>query len=190
MTFDPPSSHTLSRVLERLRDGERGTDPDLGRQLDDAFGKHETSLRRYCRRELRGFSEQQVEDAVQDVFEIAWRKMPEYRVEGRFRTFLWAIASRRCAGIRRKRRDVLTEDGFLTDPEHRTERSALGRLVDEERDALLEEASANVLDARQRELIQLRWVLDYPQEDVARMLGLQTKDEVRVALQTCKRRMV
>jgi RNA polymerase sigma factor (sigma-70 family) len=182
-------SHTLSRVLERIMAGDRRDDPDLVRRLDEAFGKHAAFLHRFCRRELRGFAEQHVEEVVQDVLEIAWRRLPEYRVEGRFRTYLWGIASRRCAGVRRRRRDVLTEDGFLAEAQHEADRSVLARLAAEERDALLDEAASNVLDHEQQELVHLRWVLDYPQEEVARLLAYSDKDVVRKKMVTVRRRL-
>lgn len=185
MTEDERTAHTLAGLLTRLR----ASDPseDLRARLDAAFAKHTTALHTLCRRELRGFSEQQVEDAVHGVLEIAWKKLPEYRRDARFKTFLWGIALRHCAGIRRKRRDEVRDDEFFADIEDAGARSALATLVDKERGELVEEASRNVLDARQQELVHMRLVLDYAPEDVAATLGYADADEVRKRLFAAKR---
>jgi RNA polymerase sigma factor (sigma-70 family) len=117
----------------------------------------------------------------------AWNKLPTYRPETRFRSFLWAIAAFKCANLRRKHTDVLSEDRVLA--EASTERSALARLSDHQRNELLEEAARNVLDATEQEVVHLRWVLDYPYEDIVTLLGFPDKDKVRVTLQRCKHRM-
>jgi RNA polymerase sigma factor (sigma-70 family) len=186
----PPGSvetqHTLAGVLTRLQEGERGT-PELEGRLNQAFAKHADKLRSYCRKELRGFSAEVVEEVTQDVLLEAWNKLPTYRAEKRFRAFLWAIAAYKCANVRRKHRDLLTEDGLLETES--TERSALAVLSDEERNQLVEEAARKVLDSNEQEVVHLRWVLDYPNEDIAALLGFEVKDQVRVTLQRCKNRM-
>jgi RNA polymerase sigma factor (sigma-70 family) len=183
-----PSSHTLAGVLSRIQAGARGADdPELARKLDQAFAKHESDLRRRCRKELRGASAERVDEIVQDVLLEAWAKLPVYRAETEFRGFLWGIARLKCANARRKSSDVLTEDGLLK--EGSEEQHVLARLADEQRDALIEEASNNVLDAADQELVQLRWVLDYPLDDVVERLGFADNREASVALQRCKRRL-
>ena len=46
-----------------------------------------------------------------------------------------------------------------------------------------------VLDASDQEVIHLRWVLDYANEDIAEQMGMASADEVRVVLQRSKRRL-
>lgn len=178
------STHTLAGVLSRVQRGERGA-PDLEQRLNEAFSKHADKLRNFCRRELRGFPLEVVEETTQEVLFEAWNKLPTYRAEGRFRSFLWAIAAFKCANVRRKRRNVLSEDDLLQPPE----RSALTRLTDLERNGIFEEAARNVLNAQEQEVTHLRWVLDYPYEDIAALLGFPEKDDVRTVLVRCKRRM-
>lgn len=187
MPSGAPPSHTLAGVLSRIQGGQRSSDQDLSRRLNEAFSKHEDALKRYCTKELRGFPAEGVEEVAQEVLMEAWNKLPGYRPEESFRAFLWGIASRKCANARRKRHETPSEDGFLdTDSE---ERSILARLADQERDLLVDQASQSVLSRTEQEVVHLRWVLDYPYEDVARLAGLASSDEVRVVLQRCKRRL-
>jgi RNA polymerase sigma factor (sigma-70 family) len=186
MPEDLPS-HTLASVLSRIQAGRIEGDPELARKLDIAFGKHEAQLHRFCARELRGVSGAEAEEVVQDVFLEAWSKLDGYRPERPFRAFLWGIASKKCANLRRKRRDVLSEDG-LFDPGDEAP-NVLTTLADADRDAIVEEAANRVLDASEQEVIHLRWVLDYPNEDIAEQMGMASADEVRVVVQRSKRRL-
>ena len=181
----PP--HTLVSVLSRIQAGRLDGDPELARKLDVAFGKHETQLQRFCAKELRGVSAAEVDEVVQDVLLEAWSKLEGYRPDQPFRAFLWAIAWKKCANVRRKRRDVLFEDG-LFDPEDETP-NVLAKLTDAVRDAIVDEAANRVLDASDQEVIHLRWVLDYPNEDIAEHMGMASTDEVRVVVQRSKRRL-
>ena len=184
---DGVPSHTLASVLSRIQAGGVASDPEVARKLDAAFGKHEARLHRFCARELRGVSAAEVEEVVQDVLLEAWSKLDGYRPERPFRAFLWAIASKKCANLRRKRRDVLTEDG-LFDPGDEAP-NVFATLADADRDAIVDEAANRVLDASEQELIHLRWVLDYPNEDIAEQMGMASADEVRVVVQRSKRRL-
>ena len=181
------SLHTLAGVLSRIQDGERGTDPDLARELDTAFAKNLPALRRLCARELGGFPASEVEEMVQEVLLEAWAKLPDYEPRARFRFFQWRIASLKCANARRKRRDVLTEDGVLEVGSE--DRDVVARLADGERNALIEQAAKNVLDEEDQALIVLRWVLDHPYAYVVEKLDLPDTNAVRIRLQRCARRM-
>lgn len=182
-----PPSHTLAGVLSRMRRGERD-DPELEHLLGVAFTKNDTRLRNHCRRELRGFPNERIEEIVQDVKLEAWRWVvtERYRPDEHFRAFLFALAGNVCRNVRRKRQDVLSEDG-LFDP-HSPERDTLARLTEEERDAVVEDA-LRTLDPSDQDVVHLRYVLDYPYEDVAEQAGLGSANEVRVALQRCRRRL-
>jgi RNA polymerase sigma-70 factor, ECF subfamily len=178
--------HTLAGVLSKLQRGERD-DPELSRRLDVAFAKHESWLHHRCGDELRGFPAEAVEEVVQDVLLTAWRRLPEYRPEHRFRAWLGAIALRRCSNARRKRWDVLSEDG-LFDPSDDVP-SVFDALVAEERDAVVREAAAAVLDVQDRTVVELRYVHSYPSEHIAELAGLEGPEQVRVVLQRAKRRL-
>lgn len=177
-------SATLAGVLSRLhRDAD---DPELRARLDAAFSKHHVALRARVRRELRGHSEELVEDTVQEVLLVAWSKLADH--DGRhFKAWLLAIAGRVCANVRRKRRDQLSDDG-LFDPGSEAE-SVYAVLRREERERLFLEAARRVLDARDQEVVYLRYELELPAEEIARAAKLDEVDEVRVILQRSKRRL-
>lgn len=180
------SEHTLNGVLTRLRAGVTTEDPELRRRLDQAFSKHLRGLHTFVRREVRGESEAGVEELVQDVLVEAWRKLPSYRPDAPFRSFLYAIAARKCANARRKRRDALTSDGLLEDVQEET---ALAAMLAAERDHLVELAVENVLTDLDREIAFLRYVEDYGYVEIADQLALADPDEARVGLQRIRRRL-
>jgi RNA polymerase sigma-70 factor (ECF subfamily) len=186
--MDPSPANTLASVLSRIRAGERGADdPQLAQRLDDAFSRYEAPLRRLCQRELASFPRQEVEEALQQVLLVAWTRLPEFRAEARFRSWLFGIATRTCANMRRRRREVLADDG-LFEPGDPAE-PVLSRLRREERDEVLQSAAAAVLDAQEQEVIYLRYVLESSAEEIARDAHLKSVDEVRVVLQRCQRRL-
>jgi RNA polymerase sigma factor (sigma-70 family) len=174
-------AHTLDGLLTRLRNGDR--DVQLERRLNEAFGKYHGRLHAYCARQLQALSGGQVQEVVQDVLLEAWIKLPTYRREGRFLSFLLGIAFKKCAGARRRIRDAFLEDEVVD-----TARSVLAELSDAERDGLVRDAAERVLTPEERAVVELRWVLDYSRPEVAERAGI-TVDEVRVVLQRCKRRL-
>lgn len=181
----PAALHTLAGVWSRIRETDRT--PTLEAKLGEAFAKHADKLLAYCRRELRGLPEELAQETTQDVLLEAWNKLPTYEPVAPFRSFLWAIARLKCANVRRKRRDRLTEDGVV-DPESEAA-SALAGLEYAERNALIEEAARNVLDAREQDVVQLRWVQDYPYDEIIELLGIADREAVRITLVRCKRRL-
>ncbi|WP_225834898.1 RNA polymerase sigma factor [Streptomyces sp. NK08204] len=50
------------------------------------------------------------EDAVQDAFVSAWRRLPEYRHSAQFRTWMYRITVNRCLTMRRRRPPLLLLD--------------------------------------------------------------------------------
>ena len=62
-------------------------------------------------------------------------------------------------------------------------------MADADRDAIVDEAANRVLDASEHEVIHLRWVLDYANEDIAEQMGMASTDAVRVVVQRSKRRL-
>ena len=144
---------------------------------------------------MRRHAEPEIEELVQEVLVEAWAKLPNYVPNARFRAYLKRIALNKCANARRNKRDALTEDGEL-DPVS-DEPDALRRLEDQQRNQMLEEAARAVLDPLEQEIVQLRYVYDYPLEEIAQRLTsrpgervLRDANEVRVALQRIRRRLM
>jgi RNA polymerase sigma-70 factor (ECF subfamily) len=182
-----PDEHTLHGVLTQLQLGE-SAGPDLRRQLDDAFSRHVSWLKRQiAAHELRGFDEAQVEDMVQETLLIAWRELPRYRPEREFRIFLRSIAVRLCSNLRRRRRDALTADGIVEVAS--SERSLLEQLDDRQRNELVWKAARGVLTPSDQQIAYLRYVLDYGNADIASKLGVSDSDQIRVALQRLHRQL-
>lgn len=179
---------TLNGVLSKLKAGARPEDdPELARRLDAAFARHQERLRSHVGRELRGFPPQQIEETLQDVLLTAWKRLPEH--DGRhFRAWLLAIASGHCANVRRKKRDALTDDG-LFDPGDEVG-SVYAALRREERERLFQAAASRVLEPRDQEVLYMRYELELPSDEIARLVGFAHPDEVRVTLQRCRRRLV
>lgn len=53
---------------------------------------------------------QDAEEAVQDAFVSAWRRLPEYRHDAEFRSWMYRITVNRCLTMRRRRPLVLSLD--------------------------------------------------------------------------------
>lgn len=182
-----PTTPTLLGVLSKLKAGTRPeADPELARRLDAAFARHQERLRAHIGRELRGFPAQQIEETLQDVLLTAWKRLPEH--DGRhFRAWLLAIASGHCANVRRKKRDALSDDG-LFDPGDEVG-TVYAALRQEERERLFLAAAQRVLAPQDQEVLYMRYELELPHAEIARLLGFDEPDRVRVTLQRCKRRL-
>ncbi|MEU9789598.1 sigma-70 family RNA polymerase sigma factor [Streptomyces sparsogenes] len=79
---------------------------------EDSFAilvrRHGSSLLRLARCMLG--SPQDAEEAVQDAFVSAWRRLPEYRHSAEFRTWMYRITVNRCLTMRRRRPPPLSLD--------------------------------------------------------------------------------
>lgn len=104
---------------------ERTASPWLGRDLpdrllavraaegdEDSFAvlvhRHGRSLLALARCMLD--NPQDAEEAVQDAFVSAWRRLPEYRHGAEFRTWMYRITVNRCLNMRRRRPPPLPLD--------------------------------------------------------------------------------
>lgn len=179
------AENTLGSLMLRLDD--LGQDPSLEPRLNAAFGTHVAWLQGLCRRELRGFGDQEVEEVVQDVLLTAWRRLPDYRGEGRFRTWLAGIARNQCRNRRRKLRDALTEDGVLDAGSPVA--SVLSGLMSEERDGVVRAAAEAVLNDEEQEIVEWRYVRELDRAQIAERAGYEDANRVRVVLQRCRRRL-
>lgn len=158
---------------------------ELVQQVDRLLADHQDRVYAFCLRFVG--NPEQAADIAQETMIRAYQKLPTFRGESRFSTWLVAIARYECLNALRKRGDLLVEDGVLeaTDPE----RSALASLRGQERDLLLQEAASTVLDPLEQEAIHLRYTEHLPLEQISAVLGLGTADGSRVVLQRCKRKL-
>jgi len=61
-------------------------------------------------------SRPEAEDAVQDSFVSAWRKLPEFRGDAQFGTWIYRIVTNRCLNVLRARRPVVALEGLPEPP--------------------------------------------------------------------------
>lgn len=173
--------HTLRLVLA----GDAVPDAALHLALEELFALHAPAVRGACRRMQRDPA--LAEDLAQEALLLAWQKLPEFRGESSFSTWLWGITRNLCLNAARKRRDTLTEDGVLDpgDPQA----GALSEMQREEREELLRGASEAVLTPLEQEAVYLRYVEMLSQETITEVLGIQEASGARGVLQRCRRKL-
>jgi RNA polymerase sigma factor (sigma-70 family) len=153
--------------------------------VDALFAAHQDVVYATCLR-LMGSAEPAM-DVAQDTLVLAWQKLPSFRGEARFSTWLVAIARYECLNALRRGRDLLTEDGVIeaADPLG----SVMRGLRRQERAELLRDAAAAVLDATEQEAVHLRYVEHQPLAHIDTLLALPPHGDARVTLQRSKRKL-
>ncbi len=181
------------------------TDEELIRQTvaggQEAFAE---LVRRYERRVavtvrsvLGELSQEDLADAVQEVFLLAFKGLASFRGESQFATWLTRIALRWCyreAKRRRKRRSIFQYFGFGDEqdrdpPEERlagTDRTDRPVIADERKDAV--RAALEELPEEFRTVLMLRVVEEMPVEEVAEALGI-SEGTVKSRLYRAKEKM-
>lgn len=175
-------------LAERLRGAFEGRDPpplDLHDALNRLFSAHTEAVRATCRAMVRDGA--LADELAQEALLVAWQKLPEFRGDAAFGTWLYAIARNVCRNALRRRRDALTEDGVL-DPDDPTA-TALSRMQREEREALLRDAAAAVLSPEEQEAVHLRYVEQVSQDAITDLLGVTDASGARGLLQRCRRKL-
>jgi RNA polymerase sigma-70 factor (ECF subfamily) len=154
-------------------------------QVDALFVAHQDRVYALCLRFAR--QPELAAELAQDVLLRAYQKLPEFRGESKFSTWLLSIARYECLNAVRRKRDLLTEDGVLEagDPS----RSALDALRAREREELLRAAAEAVLDPIEQEAVSLRYTEHLPLEAITEILGLDSASGARGLLQRCKRKL-
>lgn len=111
------------------------------------------------------------EDAVQDAFVSAWRKLPEFRREASFPTWLYRIVTNRCLNRLRARRPAADLDSVpeRAAPEHET--SPARAVESRAAVAALAEAMAG-LSPEQRVCWVLREMQGLSYESIAETVGI------------------
>jgi RNA polymerase sigma-70 factor, ECF subfamily len=111
---------------------------------------------------------QDAEEAVQDAFVSAWRRLPEFRHDAEFRTWMHRITVNRCLNARRRRPQPSSLD-TIAEPVTGDARSQPARSAElDEAAAALARALAG-LDAGQRVCWILRELQDLPYKEIAQV---------------------
>jgi RNA polymerase sigma-70 factor, ECF subfamily len=101
----------VAHAIERER--ERGANPAVP-SFDDVYAQHAPFVWRILR--TFGVGDAHIEDAVQDVFVVVHRKLPEWEGRAQITTWLFAIA-RRVASTYRRRGSAHPTEELVVDPE-------------------------------------------------------------------------
>lgn len=140
---------------------------------DEAFEalvhRHAPALLRLATRLLGSPTE--AEDAVQEAFVSAWRKLPEFRGDARFGTWMHRIVTNRCLNVLRSRQPVAALDSVPEPqaPEHQVSppRAAEGRAAVQDLSRAIEG-----LSPEQRVCWVLRELDGVPYESIAETVGI------------------
>lgn len=175
-------------ILEHVRlvaEGKVSVSASFSADLERLFARHQDRVYAICYRFAN--EPQKAQDLAQETLLTAWRKLPSFRGESAFGTWLYGIAKWVCYGAFRRKRDLLSTDGLI-DPasDEKGVLTALGRV---EREELLRSAAAAVLDDQEQEAVYLRYVEQMPQDRITDLLGLTTASGARGLLQRCRRKL-
>jgi RNA polymerase sigma-70 factor (ECF subfamily) len=153
--------------------------------VEKMFQREQGRIQAICKKFLR--NPEAAQDAAQDVMLIAYSKLPEFRGQSSVRSWLYGIARYRCYDINRKKTEALSDDGIHEimdgDP------GVLKTMRKRERAQLLMDAADAVLDPVEKRAIHLRYVELMSQDDIAKLLKLDTASGGRGLLQRCRRKL-
>lgn len=141
-----------------------------------------------CRAEARGLTDARVDELVQDTLEIVWAKLEEYDSNGApFEAWVRGIAINVCRNARRKRVDLLTEDGVIEATD--TSYDVVRRMQRDQRHALLVHAIDRGLSGIEQDVLFHRYIHEMSRSRIAELLGLEDADAVRVLLIRARRHL-
>lgn len=173
------------RIVQRaLAQHGSSPTPSLSVELDALFAQHQGMLRSLCRRLVS--DPQRAEEIAQDAQLVAYRKLGEFERGRRFSTWVYGIARNLALNAGRRKVELLAEDGVLEGIDDA--RTVLSEMLADERDELLREASAAVLDDQEQEAVHLRYGEGLSQEQITEILGLPGTG-ARGLLQRCRRKL-
>ncbi|MQY40809.1 ECF RNA polymerase sigma-E factor [Streptomyces sp. RB17] len=113
---------------------------------------------------------QDAEEAVQDAFVSAWRRLPEFRHGAAFTTWIYRITVNRCLNARRRRRPPLPLDE-VAEPAAHEARSSPSRTAEEDAALAALATALGGLKADQRVCWVLREVHGFSYTEIAHMTG-------------------
>lgn len=111
---------------------------------------------------------QEAEEAVQDAFVSAWRRLPEYRHAAEFRTWIYRITVNRCLNMRHRRSPPLPLDA-IAEPATSDEWSSPARAAEEDAEVAALTCALSEMDAGLRVCWILREVQGLPYKEIAQV---------------------
>ncbi len=182
-----PLDSQMKSVLARLQlapDRSAALAPTDVRALHEIFSAYRDSVFKTCRR-LTG-DDASADDLTQQVLMTAWDKLPGYRGEAKFSTWLYGIVLNVWRNKQRKRRELLSVDGVfeIGDP-------ALGvmsALQRQEREQMFREVCEDCLAEDEQQVVYLRYVRSMPRGEIESLLELEP-GRARVVLQRATRKL-
>ncbi|MEZ4318317.1 MAG: sigma-70 family RNA polymerase sigma factor [Myxococcota bacterium] len=183
--FEHSGGAGLDRDSERARASDSVWRVALERDFEELAARHRDRLFRVCLRVVG--DRERAEELTQDALLTAFRKLGEYEGRSSFGTWVCGIGKHLALNDVRRRREFLTEDGVLDAEDPGL--VALRGLRRQEREELLRQASTELLDPMEQEVVYLRYAEQMPRSRIAELLELGDENEVRVTLQRCKRRL-
>jgi len=171
------------RFREAMARGDR--DPELLERANALFREASQRLRAYCTARID--NREQAEEVAQEALASAFGKIHEFRGDSMFTTWLIGFARFGCLAERRRRKELLTDDGLMDDATSE-QRSALQGLRNRERLHLLREARRRLGEIEQ-EAITLRYELECSQAEVGELMQLDQSTGGRGLLQRSRRHL-
>jgi RNA polymerase sigma factor (sigma-70 family) len=181
----------LNGAIASLAAARRGEDVAAERTasalavLDRELARQQDAVYAICQRIVG--DPQRARELAQDAMLVAFRKLHEFRGDSTFRTWLLGIARFTAMRAVRKRRDLLSEEGFLEVSDET--RSVLAQLRQHEREELVRQASLAVLDELEQEVVHLRYGEGIGQDEITRILQLTGASGARGVLVRCRRKL-
>lgn len=187
------TSETDSREETRL--GDRRDDSDIGSSdggemncdFDEVVRRHQPQVARLAHRLLGWRDRDAVEDVVQEVFLIAWRRMKSFRGDSSLGTWLIGITINQCRAQRRRSllRLKWLREAFATG--NSSQPIADGPAAGEETSQQVRDAVAR-LPPRDREVIVLFYLEALSVAQIAQLLGVKN-NAIEVRLHRARTRL-
>lgn len=157
---------------------------------DDAFEllvrRHSPVLLRLATRLLGDRAD--AEDAVQDSFVNAWRRLPEFRRQAAFLTWMYRIVTNRCLNVLRSRRPTSDLDA-VAEPSAPDHQASPTRAAESSAAAEAMSRALNGLSAEQRACWVLRELHGLSYDEIADSVGI-THQAVRGRIYRARRHLM
>src|SRR5262245_49839097 len=183
---DRDASESFTHTRE-VMEGRAPLDPErMKKELAILERDHGHRIRAMCQRYTR--NPETAEDLAQDALLEAWRQLPRFRGDSTLSTWVLGIAKHKVLNHLRRKKDCLAEDGVVEDVD--PHRDVLKTLSQAERNQVMRDAAAAVLDDHEQEVVHLRYIEGLGREEIATELAIDGgADAVRVVLFRCTRRL-